>query len=84
MKFDEGDIYDYVIADVVNSAVFKLDEDNKIEDLYYQVYWKEYSNLENIWEPYERVFHLRKLLNKFHKKHSNKSTVESVIIERKL
>ena len=38
MKFDEGDAHDYVIADVVNSAVFKPDEDDKTEDLYYQVH----------------------------------------------
>ena len=83
MKFDEDDAHDYVVADVVNSVVFELDEDGKIGDLYYQVHWKEYFDSENTWKPYERVSHLRKLLNKFHKKHSNKSTVELVITERK-
>ena len=83
MKFDEGDIYDYVIADVVNNAVFKLGENDKIEGLYYQVYWEEYSDLENTWKSYEGVFHLRKLLDKFYKKHPNKSIVELVITERK-
>ena len=38
MKFDEGDIYNYVIADFINNAVFKSDENDKIEDLYYQVH----------------------------------------------
>ena len=38
MKFDEGDIYNYVIAGVVDNIVFKSDENNKIEGLYYQVY----------------------------------------------
>ncbi len=38
MKFDEDDIYDYVIAEVINSAVFEPDENDKIEDLYYQVH----------------------------------------------
>ena len=38
MEFDEGDIYDYVVAGVVNSIVFKLDENNKTEGLYYQVH----------------------------------------------
>ena len=83
MKFDEGDAHDYVIADVVNSVVFKSDEDNKTEDLYYQVHWEEYPDSENTWEPYEGVSHLRKLLDKFHKKHPNKSIAESVITGRK-
>ena len=48
MEFDEDDAHDYVVADVVNSAVFKLGENGKTEDLYYQVHWKEYSDSENI------------------------------------
>ena len=83
MKFDEGDAHDYVVAGVVNSAVFELGEDDKAEDLYYQVHWEGYSNSENTWESYEGVSHLRKLLGKFYKEHFNKSTVESVITERK-
>ena len=83
MEFDEGDAHDYVIAGVVNSAVFESGENDKAEGLYYQVHWEEYPDSENTWKPYEGVSHLRKLLNKFHKKHPNKSTVESVIIERK-
>ena len=35
MKFDEGDVYDYVIADVIDSVVFKSDENDKIGGLYY-------------------------------------------------
>ncbi len=38
MKFDEGDVYDYVIVDVMNSAVFESDENDKTKDLYYQVH----------------------------------------------
>ena len=38
MKFDEGDTHNYVIAGVVNSAVFESDENNKTEDLYYQIH----------------------------------------------
>ena len=38
IKFDEGDAHNYVIADVINSAVFESDENNKTEDLYYQVH----------------------------------------------
>ena len=83
MKFDEDDAHDYVVAGVVNSAVFESDENDKIGDLYYQVHWEGYFDSEDIWEPYEGVFYLRKLLDKFHKEHSNKSIVESVIIERK-
>ena len=83
MEFDEGDAHDYVVAGVVNSAVFESGEDDKAEDLYYQVYWEEYSDSEDTWELYERVSHLRKLLDKFYKEHFNKSTVESVIIGRK-
>ena len=38
MKFDEDDAHDYVVANVVNSTVFELDENNKIKGLYYQVH----------------------------------------------
>ena len=35
MEFDEGDIYDYVVAGVIDSIVFKLGEDGKVGGLYY-------------------------------------------------
>ena len=37
MMFDEDNAHDYVVADIVNSAVFD-DNDGKIEGLYYLVH----------------------------------------------
>ncbi len=83
MEFDEGDAHDYVVAGVVDSAVFEPGEDGKAGGLYYQVHWEGYPDSEDTWEPYEGVSHLRKLLGKFHKEHPNKPTAESVVTGRK-
>ena len=82
MEFNEGDAYDYVVAAIVNSAVFD-DDDGKAEDLYYLVHCKGYPDSEATWEPYEGVSHLRRLLRKFHKDHPNKPTAESMAIGRR-
>lgn len=78
MEFDEGDTHDYVVAGVVDSAVFKSDEDGNAGELYYQVHWKGYPNSEDTWEPFDGVSHLRKLLGRFHKENPDKPTAESV------
>ena len=39
MKFDEGDAHDYVVAGIVDSAVFD-DDDGNAGGLYYLVRWK--------------------------------------------
>ena len=83
MEFDEGDTQDYVVADVVDSAVFEPGEDGKAGGLYYQVHWDGYPDLEDTWEPFEGVSHLRKLLGKFHKEHPDKPTAESVAAGRR-
>lgn len=82
MEFDEGDAHDYVVAGIVDSAVFD-DNDGKAGDLYYLVHWEVYLDSENTWEPYERVSHLRRMLGKFHKNHPNKPTAESMAVGRR-
>ena len=37
MKFDEGDAHDYVVADIVDSAIFD-DNDGKVGGPYYLVH----------------------------------------------
>lgn len=83
MEFDEGDSRDYVVAGIVDSAVFEPDDDGKAGGLYYQIHWEGYPNSEDTWEPFEGVSHLRKLLGEFHKKHPNKPTAESTAVGRK-
>ena len=38
MKFDEGDAHDYVVAGIVDSAVFDPDDDGKAGGLYYLIH----------------------------------------------
>ena len=82
MKYGEGDAHDYVVAGIVDSAVFD-DDDGKAGGLYYLVRWEEYPNSEDTWEPYKGVSHLPRLLGKFHKDHPNKPTAESIAVGRR-
>lgn len=82
MKFDEGDAHDYVVAGIVDSAIFD-DNDGKAGGLYYLIHWKEYPDSENTWKSYERISHLRRLLRKFHKDYPNKPTAELMAVGRR-
>lgn len=38
MKFNKNNIFEYIIINIVNNAIFKLSENDKIKSLYYQIY----------------------------------------------
>ena len=82
MKFDEGDAHDYAVAGIVNSAVFD-DDDGKAGGLYYLVHWEGCPDSEDMWEPYDEVSRLRRLLGKFYKDHPNRPTAESIAVGRR-
>ena len=44
MKFDEGDAHDYVVAGIVDSAIFD-DNDGNAGGFYYLIHWKEIPRL---------------------------------------
>lgn len=57
---------------ISNSAVYAKESKNHLSELYYLVSSKAYLEEKNTWEPLSAVQYLRKLINLFHKNHSNK------------
>ena len=58
-------------------AVYAKEADGYSPKLYYLMVWIGYLKKENTWEPSSTVIHLQKMINIFHKDHSEKSTITS-------
>ena len=73
---------EYEVEAIWDSKVYAREsKSGHLLSLYYLVSWKGYPEEENTWEPASAVQHLRKLINSFHKDHSDKSTATSPAID---
>ena len=75
-ELDAGnEIEKYKVKEIWDSAVYARESKlGHLPGLYYLISWKEYPEEENTWEPASVVQHLKKLINSFHKNHSDKPT----------
>ena len=72
---------EYKVKAICDSAIYARESTGHLPRLYYLVSWKDYLEEENTWEPASAVQHLRKLINLFHKDHSDKPTATSEAID---
>ena len=80
-EFEAGDNKKYKVEAIINSAVYGQQADNQMPGLYDLVLWKGYLEEENTWELSLAVIHLRKLINTFYKKHPEKPTATSPLLD---
>ena len=64
-----------------DSAIYVNKEEGQVPGPYYLVAWKEYLEEENTWEPSSAIQHLKKPINFFYKKHSEKQTATFLSID---
>ena len=76
LGFEIGDSKKYKVKVIQNSAVYINNAKGYLSSLYYFVAWKRYFEEENTWKPLSIVWHLKKPINSFHKKHLEK-TIET-------
>lgn len=82
IEFEVGDSKKYKVKAIQNSAIYvKESKSGYLIRFYYLVSWKKYLEEVNIWEPALAVQHLKKLINLFHKNHSDKLTATSPTID---
>ena len=74
LEFEAGINKKYEVKAIIDSAMYSQQANNQIPGLYYLVLWKGYPEKENTWKPSSAVIYLRKLINTFHKEHSEKPT----------
>ena len=72
LEFEAGNREEYKVEAIWDRAVYANKAEGHLPGLYYLVAWKRYHEKENTWEPSSAVQHLKKLINSFHKKHSEK------------
>ena len=73
---------EYQVEAIWDSEVYAREsKSGHLRSLYYLVSWKEDPEEENTWEPASALHHLRKLINSFHKNHSDKSTATTLAID---
>ena len=78
LELEAGDSKKYEIEAISNSAVYATkSESGQLLGLYYLVAWKRYPQEENTWKPSSAVQHSQKLINSFHKAHTEKPTANS-------
>lgn len=56
--------------------------DDKLPGLYYFIYWKNETHVEDIWELVKEISYLRQLLKKYHTKNPDKPTATSPPIDK--
>ena len=88
-EFEARDNKEYEVKTMIDSAVYGQQVNNQISGLYYLILWKSYSKEENTWEPILVVIYFWKLINTFHKEHSEKpiatsSPLDSVLLVARL
>ncbi len=86
VEFEARGNKEYEVKTIINSVVYgqQVNNSNKILGLYYLVLWKGYPKEKNTWEPSSAVIHLRKLISTFHKKHLEKLTATSLLLNSAL
>ena len=72
---------EYKIEAICDSAVQARESAGHLLELYYLVFWKDYLEKENTWEPYSTVQHFTKLISLFYKDHLDKSRTTSKAID---
>ena len=73
-KLEANNSKEYKVEIIWDSAVYTNEMEGYLPGLYYLVAWKRYPEEENIWEPSFGVQYLKKLINSFYKKYSEKPT----------
>ena len=60
LEFKEGKQLEQEVDSIIDSMVFAEEAiDNRPPGLYYLIYWKSETHVEDTWEPVEEVFHLQ-------------------------
>lgn len=76
LEFEAGNNEEYKVERIQDSAVhLKESKPDYLSRQYYLVSWKSYLKEVNTWKPASAIQHVWKLLNKFHQKNPDKSTV---------
>ena len=76
LEFEEREQSEQEADSIIDSMVFAEEAvDSRPPELYYPIYKKGKTHLEDTWEPVEGVSHLRQLLKKYHTENPKKPTV---------
>ncbi len=83
VKFEEGKQLEQKVDSVIDSMVFVEEAiDSRPPGLYYIIYWKKTTHVEDIWKPVKGIAHLQRLLKKYHAKNPKKPTVKSPPVDK--
>ena len=79
---DNGEGEEYEVEAICDNAVYaKESESGQLPGLYYLIFWKDFPEEENIWEPVSAIQHLRRLVSTFHKENPDKPTANSTPVD---
>ena len=81
LEFETGKSKKYKVEAIWVSAVYSNEVEGHLPGLYYLLVWKRYAEKENIWELLSTIKYLKKLINSFYKKYSEKPTITSQLID---
>ena len=69
LKFKADDNKKYKVKAIWDSIANANKAKKHLPGLYYLIAWKEYLEEKNTWKPSSAVWHIKKLINSFYKKH---------------
>lgn len=85
LKFEEGEQLEQEIDSILDSMVFAKEAVNgRPPRLYYLIYRKKKTHIENTWEPVEKVSYLQRLLKKYYSENLKKPTVAFLPVNKVL
>ena len=74
LKFDTSNNKKYKVEAIKDSAVHAKKAEGHLPGLYYLIFWKDYLEEKNTWEPSSVVMHLWKIIFTFYKDYPKKLT----------
>ena len=78
LEFKAANNEEYEMERIWDSVLYAIESEvGHLPGLYYLVLWKDYPKEESMWKPALAMYHLWKLLNKFHQENSTKPTAIS-------
>ena len=79
-EFNVGNYKKYKVKTIRNSTVNAKEAERHLQDLYYLVFWKNYSEEKSNWETFSTVMHLQKIIFKLHKNYPKKPTATFLLL----